>query len=245
MNNSPSPFCKVITSVARDECMAYQHDTEFHDEDLPKASPFPGGVSVVSLGGKSPVVDAAPSTEDLTAEVTDKAQQLVALRERQAQIERAKAELEELRRRRAEFDSGRNEMRDRLIRSIALLEQSELAARRDAEQLKKSLTGLRAVNASVQDLNEKAWNADTWHRDLSRDLAILENARNELNSATLTWPVLTGSEAGDPAKRSSTRPNLESLTFLQLARLGLALLWPLLLLAMLGFGFLTFLVLRK
>ncbi len=245
MNNSPSPFSKEITSVPGDKCMAYQHDTEFHDEDLPKPSPFPGGVSVVSLGGKSPVVDPAPSTEELTAEVTDKAQQLVALRERQSQIERAKAELEELRRRRSEFDSGRNEMRDRLIRSIALLEQSELAARRDAEQLKKSLTGLRAVNASVQDLNEKAWNAETWHRDLSRDLAILENARNELNSATLTWPVLAGSEAGDPAKRSSHRTSLENLSFLQLARLGLALLWPLLLLAFLGFGFLTFLVLRK
>lgn len=225
--------------------MAYQHDTEFHDDDLPKTASFPGSVkgsvgSVTSVGSGS-----APSVEDLTAEVTDRAQQLVALRERQAQIERAKAELEELRRRRAEFDAGRGEMRDRLIRSVALLEQSELVSRREAEQLLKSLGGLRAASAAVQKLNDQAWSADTWHRDLSRDLAVLENARNELNSATLTWPVLDGAAPAPGGKPTLGRAGLEAMSFAQLARMGLALTWPLLLLGFLGFGTLAFLMFRK
>lgn len=217
--------------------MSYQHDTEFHDEDLPKSAPFTG---MGPGGGPSP----APSTEQLSAEVTDKAQQLVALRERQAQIERAKAELEELRRRRAEFDTGRGEMRDRLTRSISLLEQAELSARREAEQLVKSLEGLRGVAGAVQQLSEKAWSADNWHRDLSRDLAVLENARNELNAASLKWPVLTegGSTAGAAAKGT---PGWESLGFAQWVRIGLAFTWPLLLLGVLGFGTLILLLLRR
>lgn len=227
--------------------MAYQHDTEFHDEDLPKTTPFPGlppvagGVVKTAPSGTG----AAPSTEQLAAEVTDKAQQLVALRERQAQIERAKAELEELRRRRAEFDTGRGEMRDRLVRSIALLEQAELAARREAEQLVKSLGGLRLSAEAVQQLNEKAWSADNWHRDLSRDLAVIENARNELNSASLLWPVLAGESGAKGAVTGAGKPALESMTFVQLARLGLAFTWPLLLLGLLGFGSLALLLLRK
>lgn len=225
--------------------MAYQHDTEFHDDDLPKTASFPG--SVKGSGGAVTAMGAgaAPSVEDLTAEVTDKAQQLVALRERQAQIERAKAELEELRRRRAEFDAGRGEMRDRLIRSVALLEQAELAARREAEQLLKSLGGLRAAAAAVQKLSDQAWSAETWHRDLSRDLAVLENARNELNSATLSWPVLDGATQGPGGAAGPTRTHFETMSFVQLARLGLAFTWPLLVLGLLGFGTLGILVFRK
>jgi hypothetical protein len=219
--------------------MSYQHDTEFHDEDLPKSAPF-GGAGVGSAGVASP----APSTEQLSAEVTDKAQQLVALRERQAQIERAKAELEELRRRRAEFDTGRGEMRDRLTRSISLLEQAELSARREAEQLVKSLEGLRAVAGAVQQLSEKAWSPENWHRDLSRDLAVLENARNELNSASLKWPVLT--EGGGPAGASQEGPKgWEAVSFARWVRIGLAFTWPLLVLGALGFGTLALLVLRR
>lgn len=223
--------------------MAYQHDTEFHDEDLPKATPFPGAVSSGIPGVAASSV--APSTEQLTAEVTDKAQQLVALRERQAQIERAKAELEELRRRRAEFDTGRGEMRDRLTRSIGLLEQAEIKARREAEQLHKSLGGLRTVAEAVQQLSEKAWSADNWHRDLSRDLAVIENARNELNSASLTWPILDSANGPGGAKSAGSNLTWETIPFKQLARIGLAFSWPLLTLGLLGFGLITFLLMRR
>ncbi len=225
--------------------MAYQHDTEFHDEDLPKTTPFPGLAPVAAGVVKGAAASVAPSTEQLTAEVTDRAQQLVALRERQTQIERAKAELEELRRRRAEFDTGRGEMRDRLTRSISLLEQAELSARREAEQLVKSLGSLRVAADAVQQLSEKAWSADNWHRDLSRDLAVIENARNELNSASLTWPVLAGNSGPAGPGAAAGKPTLESMSFLQLARLGLAFTWPLLLLGFLGFAALAVLLLRK
>lgn len=227
--------------------MGYQHDTEFHDDDLPPVAPF-----IVSTGGTGSAPNKAaggvqvPTPEQLSAEVTDKTQQLVALRERQAQIERAKTELEELRRRRAEFDQGRGEVRDRLTHSITVLEQAELTARREAEQLGKSLGGLREVASTVQKLSEKAWSGENWNQDLSRDLAVIENARNELNSARMKWPVLdnagavvTGSTSGDPTLA------LEKLSFLKLARLGLAFTWPLVVVAILAAGFFAVVLLRK
>ena len=227
--------------------MGYQHDTEFNDDDLPPVAPFI--VSAASPAGgpsKGAGVSHVPTPEQLSADVTDKAQQLVALRERQAQIERAKTELEELRRRRAEFDHGRGEMRTRLMHSITMLEQSEVTARREAEQLGKSLGALREVAAAVQKLSEKAWSGESWNQDLSRDLAVIENARNELNAARLKWSVLDGNMVDSAAGGGAdARLGLEKMPFLRLARLGLAFTWPLMLVALLAVGIFAATLLRR
>jgi hypothetical protein len=208
--------------------MGYQHDTEFHDDDLPPVAPFVvSSTTGAHTAPRNPSNSQVPTPEQLAAEVTDKAQQLVALRERQAQIERAKTELEELRRKRAEFDQGRSEVRDRLTHAITLLEQSELTARREVNQLGKSLSGLREAANAVQGLSEKAWSGDNWNQDLSRDLAIIENARNELNAARLKWPVVDGADPrAESAKIVGGSIAWQDLPFLKLARIGIAMTWP-------------------
>jgi septal ring factor EnvC (AmiA/AmiB activator) len=206
--------------------------TDFVDTDYGATRPAPGG--------------RAPSREELDAQLTGTQQQLAKLREAQEQLERTRAAVEEMRRRRAEFSNGRAEMLQSLTRGLGVLEKSELDARRDAEQLARSLEGLRGALAEVERLNENAWTAETWEQELTRALTAVENARMEYNTARLKWPVLDGKGAGtvsDPV--SAPVPALTSLSLGQLCRLGLALTWPIALVALVALGVFVLILLRR
>lgn len=203
-------------------------DTEFVDRDFP--SPQTGsspGNSRSSTAGTG----RAPTREDLDAQATATQQQLAKLREAQEQLERARAELEEMRRRRADFQNGRTELRDQLTHGIGTLEKAAFEARRDAEQITRSLDGLRTAMGEVEALNESNWTDSNWGQELSRALTTIDNARMELNSARLKWPVLDGksSPTSQPANPGHF-PGIAELPLPALLRLGFALTWPLLLL---------------
>jgi hypothetical protein len=118
-----------------------------------------------------------------------------------------------------------------LIRGVGLLEQAEHNLRRDAQQMSRTLEGLRAALAQVQALNEQAWTDTSWDTELSRGLATIENARMEYSQARLAWPILDGKApaATEPGAHVSS-PNLAGLGLGHLARMGLAFNWPILVL---------------
>lgn len=177
----------------------------------------------------------APTREELDSRLTGAQQQLAKLRESHEQIEREIASIEERRRRRAEFSQGIEEMRHQLIRAVALLEKSELDARREAEQLARSLGGIRSAAVSLEPLNEEAWTAENWEQELSRGLAAVESARMELNAARLKWPQLEGKlVSSDVPEAQGPVGALSSLPLTQLCRLGFALTWPLAAVALLA-----------
>jgi len=211
--------------------------TDFVDTDLRT----PGGSSPrLATAGQAGAAGAtvsgrAPTREELDSQLTATQQDLAKLREAQEQLERAKAAIEEMRRRRAEFQTGREEMLQNLLRGVSLLEQAEMNLRRDAVQMGRTLEGLRGALGNVQGLNEQAWTDTTWETELSRSLATIENARMEWNQARLAWPVLEGgggAAAGQPPAPASAAAGLDGLGLARLARLGLALQWPVALLGL-------------
>lgn len=175
-----------------------------------------------------------PSREDIGAQVTSAQQQLAELRRQQDELERERARLEEDRRRRLELEQGRGEMTAHLTRGVGLLEEAEFGARRDAEQMARTLADLRDALAKVEAVNEQGWSAENYPSELTRALTAIENARMEWNSARLKWPVLSGAPAGPgaggaaapPAPDESVAPLLRPRTFGDLCRLGFALTWP-------------------
>lgn len=208
--------------------------TDFVDTDLRN----PGGSSPrLATAGQSASgsVGRAPTREELDSQLTATQQDLAKLREAQEQLERAKAAIEEMRRRRGEFQTGREEMLQNLLRGVALLEQAEMNLRRDAVQMGRTLDGLRGALTQVQGLNEQTWTDTTWETELARALAAIENARMEWNQARLAWPVLEGgaSAPAPSSPASSAVSPLAGLSGAQWARLGLALNWPV---ALLGLG---------
>jgi len=188
----------------------------------------------------------APSREELDAQLTGTQQQLAKLREAQEQLERARAAVEEMRRRRAEFAVGRTEMVQSLTRGVGVLQKGEHDARQTAEQMSKSLVGMREALANVEKLNEQAWSADNWEQELTRALTTIENARMEYSTARLAWPLLDGRGSGAGATPEiEAEPSLASLPLGKLCRLGLALTWPVALVALLGLIVVVFLLVKR
>ncbi len=223
--------------------MASEYDpAEFVDSDFQAArkAPYSGAVT-------APAANRAPSRDEVDSKVGETQQKLAELKRVQEELERERAGLEETRRRQMEFQTGRQETIQNLTRGVGLLEEAEFAARRDAEQMAKSLVDMRTALAKVETTNEAAWTKENFPVELTRALTIIENARMEWNSARLKFPVLSGApktESAEPVeRRDPARPPLTEQSFSQLCKLGLAFTWPLLI-ALIGIGILLAVLLQ-
>lgn len=207
--------------------------TEFIDGDY-QSRPSAGSGPVVP-GVAAP----APSREEVDRKVAETQQRLAELKRAQEELERERAGLEETRRRQAEFQTGRQEMIENLTRGLGLLEEAEFAARRDAEQMARSVAGFRDAVQKIQALHEETWTQANFKVELTRALTVLENARMEWNAARLKHPVLSG-EAGTAAEEAAPPQNAVSAfplhSFGELCRLGFALTWPVALAVVLSAG---------
>jgi hypothetical protein len=223
--------------------MASEYDpAEFVDSDFQAArkAPYSGAVATAAA-------NRAPSRDEVDSKVGETQQKLAELKRVQEELERERAGLEETRRRQMEFQTGRQETIQNLTRGVGLLEEAEFAARRDAEQMAKSLADMRTALAKVETTNEAAWTKENFPVELTRALTIIENARMEWNSARLKFPVLSGAaktESAEPAeRREPAHAPLAEQSFGQLCKLGLAFTWPLLI-ALIGIGILLAVLLQ-
>lgn len=209
--------------------------TEFIDGDLHGGhSPNSGAAGALRL-------PRAPTREEVDSRVAETQQKLAELRRAQEELERERAALEETRRRQAEFQTGRQEMIQNLTRGVGLLTEAEFAARRDAEQMSKTLVDLREALAKVDAIHEETWTKDNFSVELTRSLTTLENARMEWNAARLKFEVLGA--APQPKEAVAPAGELPSLlakcSFGQLCRVGFALSWPVAATLLLGFALLA------
>ena len=218
--------------------------TEFVDGDLQgRPSPHP---SVVANNGRQ---GRAPSREEVDSRVVDAQNKLSELRRAQEELERERSSLEETRRRQLELQTGRQEIIQNLTRGVGLLQEAEFGARRDAEQMAKTLVGLREALSKVEAVQEDSWTQDNFASELTRALTTLENARMEWNAARLKFDVLSGkspgAQAGEAPKAGAPAPLLSGFSLGELCRLGLALTWPIAAVLLLGLGMLLVLQWRR
>ncbi len=207
--------------------MSAEYDaTEFVDTDFQEHKTL----SSTGAAPASALPPRAPTREEIGLKAAEAQQKLAELRRAQEELERERASLEETRRRQTEFQNGRQEMVAHLTRGLGLLEQAEFAARRDAEQMAKTMTEFRAALASVQAIHEQTWKQDNFQVELTRALTTLENARMEWNSARLKFPVLSGAvpkaENAPDGARVAPETALTGRSLGELCRLGLAITWP-------------------
>ena len=170
---------------------------------------------------------AAPTREDTDRKVLEAQQKLAELKRAQEELERERAGLEELRRRQTEFSTGRDEMTRQLTRGIGLLEEAEFSARRDAEQMSRTLEDFRDALGKVQAIQDADWNKENFQTELTRALATVEHARMEWNSARLKIPLLAGeNQSAKEQKTAAKATALADMSFGQLCKLGVAFTWP-------------------
>lgn len=225
--------------------MASDYDaSEFVDGDFERAK------SSLGTTGAAPA-PRAPSREEVDTKVAEAQQKLAELRRVQEELERERAALEETRRRQAEFQKGREEMIQNLTRGLGLLQEAEFAARRDAEQMSRSMQELKEALEKIQAVHEESWTKDNFNVELTRALTTIENARMEWNTARLKFDVLSGKQASaetghEAAPAAAPLPMvLAARTFGDLCRVGFALTWPLATVGLITLGVLVALLLRR
>lgn len=245
VNNHDNTWLYTFSRRAYSRLMPTEYDaTEFVDTDFhnPKAA-YPPPASSPTGGNFR-----APTREEVDSRVSEAQRKLAELKRAQEELERERAALEEVRRRQTEFQTGRQEMIQNLTRGLGLLEEAEFAARRDAEQMSKTVAELRDALAKVQAINEEVWSKEQFNVELTRALTTLENARMEWNSARLKFGVLSGetsaSNLNSTGRAAGGKPDLAALGFGELCKLGLAFTWPLAVVALLGLGVLVAILLR-
>jgi len=214
--------------------MAAEYDsTEFVDTDFQThKSPF-AAPAVAS----DPL--RAPTRDEVDRKVVEAQQKLAELKRAQENLERERSSLEELRRRQSEFQTGRQEMIHNLTRGLGLLEEAEFNTRREAEQMVKTITDFRDALTKIETVRDETWTKENFSTELTRALTAIENARMEWNTARLKLPALSP-EALKKTEVESTPPPaaapLTTLSFGQLCKIGLALTWPLLIIALGALG---------
>ncbi len=205
--------------------MATEFDaSEFVDREFEAAQTSFRGATAMTASHDA---GRAPTRDEVDSKVGDLQTKLAELKRAQSELERERGALEETRRRQTEFTTGREEVMHNLTRGVALLEESEFAARRDAEQMARTLAELREALAKVQAINDQAWTKDDFQLELTRANTAIESARMEWNGARLKWPILSGEKFEQMADK--TKPAVRTLAeknFLELCQLGMALTWP-------------------
>src|SRR5881227_1957331 len=121
-------------------------------------------------------------TPELLDSQVQKAQdQLLQLKRQQEQIEKQKRELEELSRRQEELERGRAEMTDKLTRSLVILEREAYETQKKLEQLRATRESFGQHLEMLEAIDAKSWNPADLHKELSRALSTVDDARAEFS----------------------------------------------------------------
>jgi chromosome segregation ATPase len=182
----------------------------------------------------------AITPEHLDSQVQKAQDQLLQLKRQQEQIEKQKRELEELSRRQDELDRGRAEMSDKLARSLVVLEREAYDTQKKLEQLRATRESFGQHLELIEAIDPKSWNPADLHKELSRALSTVEDARTEFSQQRSRLQAVD--EGSSDVALPEAAPDVSELlngkrSFAQWAKIGFAFSLPLMI-----FGFLAFLL---
>src|SRR5213082_2833548 len=182
------------------------------------------------------------SPEHLDSQVQKAQEQLLQLKRQQDAIEKQKRELQELSRRQEELERGRTEMMDKLTRSLVVLEREAYETQKKLEQLRATRESFGQHLEILEGIDPKAWNQADLHRELSRALSTVDDARAEFSqqrsrlqaiatqdSEAVSLPEVAPEVAGTRGERSFSQWILIgfalSLPLMTLGLVGLVIFW--------------------
>lgn len=172
----------------------------------------------------------AVTPELLDSQVQKAQEQLIALRRQQEQIEKQKRELEELSRRQEELDRGRVEMNDKLTRSLVVLERETYETQKKLEQLRATRESFSQHLQMLESIDPKSWNSSDLHKELSRAISTVDDARAEFSQQRSRLQALATQDAENvslPEAASEGRDGKGDRAFSRWVMIGFALSLPL------------------
>jgi chromosome segregation ATPase len=182
---------------------------------------------------KEPLLDLpdeqSASPEMLDSQVQRAQEQLLQLKRQQEQIEKQKRELEELSRSQDELEHGRAEMADKLTRSLVVLERESYNAQSRLEQIRAARENFGQHLELIEAIDPKSWNPSDLHKELSRALSTVDEARSVYNEQRSRLQAAGGSE-GDASLPDAVTDGYEGSdgrSFFHWFQIGVALTLPL------------------
>lgn len=143
---------------------------------------------------------------EVTEQMVDKSEELNRLKARQEELERERRLLEELRHKQDAFDSGRRELKDRLVQNLARMEKDRLQAERYAQMLEETRKLFRERLDEIGALRDDEWEDENLLDELNRGLTLLETVRSDYEKAMAkieaAQPHVGGGEMRLPAAAS-------------------------------------------
>ena len=174
------------------------------------------------------LTEETPSVEHLDNQVQKAQEQLLQLKRQQEQIEKQKRELEELSRRQDELEHGRAEMTDKLTRALVVLEREAYNAQSRLEQIRVARESFAQHLELIESIDPRNWNPSDLHKELSRALSTVDDARSEYNEHRSRLQAAgADSEASLPDTAPGVYENSAGRSFSEWLQIGLALSLPL------------------
>lgn len=172
--------------------------------------------------------------EQLADDVARTQEKLAHLRREQDMLERQKRDLEDLARRQEEFQTGREELLDKLTRGLAFLERQTSDAHRRVEQLEGATGNFRSHLSGLEAIEPTRWSQAEAGRELTRALGLLDVARNDYNQARVKMlgPEVDGGDATDASAASGRGAEH---AFIYWLKAGFAFTLPLLIIGLMIF----------
>jgi DNA repair exonuclease SbcCD ATPase subunit len=191
------------------------------------------------------LTEEAPSAEHLDDQVQKAQEQLLQLKRQQEQIEKQKRELEELSRRQDELEHGRAEMTDKLTRALVVLEREAYNAQSRLEQIRVARESFAQQLELVEAIDPRNWDPSDLHKELSRALSTVDDARTEYNEHRSRLQAAGGN--GDqslPDAAAGVYENSDTRSFSEWLQIGLALTLPLIIFGAIAIGLFAWLASR-
>jgi hypothetical protein len=188
-----------------------------------------GPVSLSKSGPVLSIVETPQHREEVDSKLEVTQEHLLTLRRQQEELERQKGELEELRRKQEEYSRGRAEITDKLTRGLIALEREQTESQRLSQLCGATIDAFRDYSDQLQRINDEEWSSSSVRAELSKALAVIENARLEYNRAHARLDCLNpGANQPDTVVEAGSKKKLPALDeLLRYACLGAAASAPL------------------
>lgn len=143
--------------------------------------------------------DQSASPEQLDTQVQRAQEQLLQLKRQQEQIEKQKRELEELSRKQEDLEKGRADMIEKLTRSLVVIERETYETEKRVEQLRMTNATFAQHLDSLERINPKSWSNLDLHKELSKALSAVDDARAEYTKSLTKINAKADTEVINPS----------------------------------------------
>ena len=199
---------------------------------------FPDNGWFMSESMKEPFLDLpeeqSASPEMLDSQVQRAQEQLLQLKRQQELIEKQKRELEELSRKQDELEKGRADMIEKLSRSLVIIERETYEAEKRVEQLRATNATFAQHLDTLEGINPKSWSNSDLHKELSKALSAVDDARAEYTKSLTKINAKSDAEviAPDSTAEEPYYSPADDTSFLLWLKRGFAFTLPLLILGL-------------